>query len=368
MSVVFIAVLSIGVALLIPRDPKFDPDHWEHLASNLTFVVTGANSGLGFATVEHLARLGTANTIVLACRSHSRCRNAQILLSNLIPEGSSTKIVTATLDLSSRESIQRFAAEILPTLSLMSENSTEEVKIDVLINNAGIFASNSKRTYVENIEEHMLVNHLGHVLLTHLLWPTLIRSNARVVAVSSISALVPSRPTTGWYESEEPWSEVHPSTGGLFSYFRSKRANLFFAQELHRRFGLSADGNSISSVASHPGYTRTEIWSNGGRIFPSMWAKMIQINPLFSMSSSDGALTQVWAALDRDSLPSGSYVGPRWWLCGIPIGLGQIGRNEFPQHFLQYDAGDELWNKTMEALGIERLGVFHTVDNLVGED
>ena len=374
------ALLAVIIYYLIPSDELFLQSNFSTLSSNLTIVITGANSGVGYATVEHLAKAGTAKIIILACRNEMKCTNAKERAEAQLPTNSTTQLVTAKLDLSSRSSIEEFAKKELPELLIQSQTQcvdtndkmTIEPTIDVLVNNAGIFASNLNHTFIDGLEEHMFVNHLGHVLMMHFIWPILTKSQARIVSISSISALLPLRATAGWTPSDKLWSEFHPSVDGMLRYARSKRANLFFAEELQRRYGSKPDDDSspnsgtssslssISSVASHPGYTRTEIWSNGAKIFPKYAGKLIQWNSVGSMSSPDGAKTQVWAALDRHQVPGGTYVGPRWWLFGNPIGLGFIEQQQssnFPQHYWpSFEKRDELWNKTMEALGISIFG------------
>jgi NAD(P)-dependent dehydrogenase (short-subunit alcohol dehydrogenase family) len=356
-SVGFVLVLALFLANWIPSDAPFRQSDLRELARNLTFVVTGANSGLGYGTVEHLARTGTANTVVLACRNALRCQIAKENASALLPPESTTRLLTIGLDLANRSSIEMFAVDLPKLLALphstVGDISSSEPVIDVLINNAGIFASSVELKFVHGVEEHIYVNYLGHVLLTHLLWPTLERSKARIVSVSSISALFPTNVLAGWYEADSQWSEAFSATSGFFRYVRSKRANLAFAQELHRR---QRNSDGISSVASHPGYTRSEIWSNGAKCFPSFSAKFIQSNRFFSMSSSEGALTQLWAALDRKGLPSGAYVGPRWWIFGKPVNLGAIDKPAFPYHFAPLFNTDALWEHTMKELGIQNFG------------
>jgi len=366
---VTVAVISILVLLLVsqvPSDQPFLQSDLSELARNLTIVVTGANSGLGLGTVEHLARAGTAKTVVLACRNRVKCQAAKDKASSLLPPHSKTQLLIIDLDLANRSSIERFADELLQLLvpqgiSVDDVNNTGETPvIDVLINNAGIFATSADVQFVHNVEEHIYVNYLGHVLLTHLLWPTLERSKARVISVSSIAALFPFNPSTAWDASNRPWSEAILTTGGFVRYARSKRANLYFAQELHRRMyarGIGEDGGGVvSSVASHPGFTRSEIWSTGAKCFPSFLVQFMHSLPLISMSSSEGALTQLWAALDRTRVSSGSYVGPRWWIAGTPVNLGAIDSPDFPFHFAPLYSEDVLWNRTMNELGIRTFG------------
>lgn len=64
------------------------------------------------------------------------------------------------LDLSSLESIHNFANQILK----------EFPKVDVLINNAGVYVPLKEHAFTENgFEIHFGTNHLGHFLLTYLL-------------------------------------------------------------------------------------------------------------------------------------------------------------------------------------------------------
>jgi NAD(P)-dependent dehydrogenase (short-subunit alcohol dehydrogenase family) len=265
--------------------------------------------------------------------------------------------------LGSRSSIEHFSVNLIDLLSTAQEDVlTKEPVIDVLINNAGIFVRSLDQNYVNGIEEHIYVNYLGHVLLTHLLWPTLERSGARVVSVSSIGAVLPTNPLAGWYPSDQQWSDKFSITSGLLRYFRSKRANLMFAHKLHQHTigsTISPASSSVSSVVSHPGSSRSEIWLNGGKCIPSFLSKWFFTNPIISMTSSQGALTQVWAALDRTQVPSGSAVGPRWWLHGNPILLGSIQQPTVPFHHFPFaadDVDDQLWEHTMQVLGIQTFG------------
>ena len=361
-TVAAVLIASLLLGNFMPSDDLFRQSDLKELAKDLTLVVTGANSGLGYGTVEHLARLGTAKTVVLACRSRIKCQSAKENALRFLPLGSTTQLLTIDLDLASRSSIERFADELpkllAPPGSIVGDTSSDGVVIDVLINNAGIFAPSVDLNFINGVEEHMYVNYLGHVLLTHLLWPTLESSNARVVSVSSIAALFPADVVAGWDESEGQWSEALSITGAFFRYLRSKRANLAFAQTLHQRMRTSGgnEDDGVSSVASHPGFTRTEIWSNGAKCLPSFVTDLILLKTFFVMSSSQGALTQLWAALDRKGVPSGTYVGPRWWLYGNPVSLGAIDNPSFPYHYSPLYNKDALWERSMNEIGIQTFG------------
>lgn len=405
-SIGFLAVLAsifVQRTLYHPKLPTFAPHNVSEMASGLVVVVTGANSGLGFDTVRHLVLGRTPkddnNTmvgpsiVVMACRDKYKCDAARERIWKEVDNKNftnvlHTKILTLTLDLADPESIQAFAKDLPFALSTANPQTAKDVTINVLINNAGVFTRDpSGVAYQQATDEHILVNHLGHVLLMHHLWSRLIRDKTRIVAISSIAALLPIKTISDWRETklqEGPfllskiWNYACPLlfrriANGMISYGRSKRANIVFAHELHRRYSHLG----ISSVASHPGIASTELWIKGAKIFPAAIAGFLQNNVFMSHSSHDAAATQVWAALDHQAVPSGYYVGPRWWFKGSPVLLGPLSRHyatvgnlgssmhdrenlvsqPIPHHWpFSAQEASQLWDQSLRELGIEEFG------------
>ena len=126
-------------------------------------VVTGANSGLGYETAKALAENGA--TVVVACRSEDRCREAIELLLEAVP---SARALPASLDLADLESIHAFAEGF----------SADHATLDILVNNAGVMAPPRRMETAQGFELQMGVNHLGHFALTGLLLPVLLRHRA----------------------------------------------------------------------------------------------------------------------------------------------------------------------------------------------
>ena len=84
-------------------------------------------------------------------------------------------VVFVQLDLASLDSVRKFAAKVLE----------DEPQIDILINNAGKFATAFSQTK-DGFESAFGVNHLGHFLLTNLLLDRLKKApSARIVNVAS---------------------------------------------------------------------------------------------------------------------------------------------------------------------------------------
>jgi NAD(P)-dependent dehydrogenase (short-subunit alcohol dehydrogenase family) len=320
--------------------------------------------------------------IVLACRSLDRCRVARDEL--LAASHSTTTLTCAPLDLSLRASVRALVHDHLPRLFSHHNNTTTATStpfaVDILIDNAGLWSRDDHEAFTQDagIEIHTAVNHLGHVLLVHLLWPhlQLAPQPARVVSVSSLAAILPRDASAGWYptgdhhtnNADDADNDPHSSSLLLsFSsywqtighavqhYARSKRANLMFAAELQDRY---ASTTNITSVASHPGYTRTNILLSGGSFLPKMVRNWLMENTLASMSATQGAWTQVRAAVDIDNIAGGTHVGPLYWTCGRAVAVANL-RARWSTHFWPFtrDESQRLWEQSMEALGITEFGV-----------
>ncbi|MBS9534361.1 SDR family NAD(P)-dependent oxidoreductase [Mycobacterium sp. M1] len=189
-----------------------------------TFVVTGANRGLGASVTRALAARGA--TVVMACRDTAGARQ--------LADGIDGDVRVAALDLANLASVRAFAAR--------------QGRVDVLINNAGIMNIPHSRT-ADGFEMQLGVNYLGHFALTGLL---LDRIADRVVTVSSVVHRQARKLHVDDLNFERRTYQRN------LAYTQSKLANLMFARELQRR--LAGNGSPIRSYAVHPGVSRTEIF------------------------------------------------------------------------------------------------------------
>src|SRR5215212_1376967 len=138
--------------------------------SNRVCLITGATSGIGKATAMGLANMGASVVMVGRDRGRGEAALAEI------KEGSANASVDLMLaDLSSQQEIHRLADEFKAAYP----------RLDVLINNAGLFRS-ERITTADGIETTFAVNHLAHFLLTDLLLDVLKASApSRIVSVAS---------------------------------------------------------------------------------------------------------------------------------------------------------------------------------------
>ena len=263
--------------------------HWTHDdipdLRGKTIIVTGGNSGLGYASVKAFA--GKGATVVLACRDLTKGEKAKAEIMLTKPVG---EIVVMKLDLMDLSSVRDFAK------SFMSNYS----RLDVLMNNAGIMATPHWLTK-DGFEAQLGTNHLGHFALTGMLIDLIKTTpNARVVNVSSLAH------RSGQMDFNDLMFDHGREYKPFKAYGQSKLANLLFTHELQRFFEAHKI-NSIA-VAAHPGGSNTRLASH----LESNWfLRLIAPIARGAMQSADkGALGQIRASVDS-RVKGGEYYGPK---------------------------------------------------------
>jgi len=204
-------------------------------------LITGATSGIGKATAMGLASMGASVVMVGRDRGRGEAALAEV------KEGSLNASVDLMLaDLSSQQEIRRLADEFKETY----------LRLDVLINNAGLFRS-KRVTIADGLEMTFAVNHLAHFLLTNLLLDLLKASApSRIVNVSS------GDHASGTIDFDDLQQEKRYK--GAKAYSQSKLANVLFTYELAKRL----EGTGVSANCLHPGAgIRTNFGSGVSGIF-----------------------------------------------------------------------------------------------------
>ena len=248
------------------------------------YIVTGANSGLGFESSKALAAKGAS--VVMACRNLDKGNKAK---EEILKDFPAVDIKVMKLDLQDLSSVKSFSESF----------QNEYQRLDVLLNNAGIMMPPYQLTK-DGYESQFGVNHLGHFALTGLLM-NLIKTtpNSRVVNVSSLAH------KRGEINFDNLMYEKENSYSPMKAYGRSKIANLYFTYELQRRF----EANKINalSVSAHPGISETNLSK-----FMEKRFIVSLLKPIFSFimqPASMGALPQLRAATDP-SVKGAQYYGP----------------------------------------------------------
>lgn len=286
--------------------------------SGRTFLVTGANTGIGWDTARVLAERGAR--VLLGCRSEDKANAA---MANIRETAADADLRWVKLDLTSLTSVKAAAEDVL----------ANEDYLDGLINNAGVMVP-PKTLTEDDFELQFGVNHLGHFALTGLVLPLMKnRDGARIVNVSSL-AHKSGRINYADINADNSYSAME-------RYSMSKFANILFTYELQRK--LEAAGSPAISVACHPGMSSTEL---GRHINPLMALLFLPLS-LIMNSSAEGALPTLMAATASD-VAGGEYYGP--------AGMGEFSRSAkrvatVPSSRDEADA-EHLWQVSTDMTGV----------------
>ncbi len=181
----------------------------------------------------------------------------------------------------------------------------------------------------DGFESQFGVNFLGHFALTGLLYESLKAAPAsRVVTLSSI-AHRGAHIDFDNLKLEKPYDPKR-------EYYQSKLADIVFALELGRR--AEAKGQSVLSLACHPGFTKTDLQRH---LDPKILQKME------FMEAWKGSLPTLMAAT-ADEVSQGDYYGPDGpgEMAGFPT-LGVIDAAA-----LDADLATQLWATAERATGV----------------
>jgi len=292
-------------------------------------IVTGANSGLGFALTSRLAAAGAE--VVLAVRNWGKGEEAIARIRADVP---TARLRMLPLDLSSLGNIATFAAMF----------SAEGRPLDLLINNAGIMMPPTRATTDDGFELQLGSNYLGHFALTAHLLPQLRAADApRVVSMSSILA------RAGRFDWDDLQAEKHYSPQR--SYGLSKLSMLVFARELQRR--SDAAGWGIRSLAAHPGSTLTNLQVTGpqsGRTSGGAMTAYLKLTsgiPWLWQQAPEGILPALFGATSPDAV-GGAYYGPG----GFAELTGPPKPASVPKRALSGPDAARLWTESERLTGV----------------
>ena len=282
-----------------------------------TFIVTGANTGIGFEAAKALA--GKGARVLLACRDAAKAEAAMSRIGAAVP---GADLAFLPLDQADLASVRRAAGL-----------AAKEPRLDVLLNNAGVMMPPLTHT-AQGFELQFGVNHLGTFALTGLLLPKLAETpGSRVVVTASIAH------RRGKIDFANFDARKGYNRGGFYS--QSKLANLLFLYELDRR--LRAAGSPVSAIGCHPGVAASELVRHfpGGRLVAGFMS-------LFLNTAAKGAWPALQAATDP-AAQAGGYYGPQ----GFGEMRGPSGLAERMPHATDVDVARRLWDMSVEMTGVD---------------
>uniref|UniRef100_A0A914Z6S3 Uncharacterized protein n=1 Tax=Panagrolaimus superbus TaxID=310955 RepID=A0A914Z6S3_9BILA len=280
---------------------KYDPDFD---LKGKTFIVTGANSGIGQATALELAKRNAH--VIMACRDRQKCIAAR---RDIVLSTKNKHVYCRTCDLSDFDSIKGFVERLT-----QGKNAVE--RIDGVINNAAIMEPKRKVTS-NGIETMLATNHMGTFLLNGLLLDKLFAQEhpSRLVFLNTN---VINRKCD--LDLDDLNAENRVKFNGYDVYKQSKLAQAMFAKELSERI----KGSNVTVLLADPGRTSSNLSQqlDSQTFFLSRWLLkpvgflMGQRKPekavkpvLFAVADPEAAtLNGVFIDRDRNPQPLGEIV------------------------------------------------------------
>ncbi|NXR92090.1 DHR12 reductase, partial [Hypocryptadius cinnamomeus] len=253
----------------------FNPADVEVDVAGRSFLVTGANSGIGKATAKEIARRG--GTVHLVCRNRER---AEVAKEEIVTETGNQNIFLHIVDLSNPKEIWKFA-----------EKFQNEHKLN--INNAGCMVNNRELTE-DGLEKNFATNTLGTYIMTTALVPLLEKAaDARVITVSSGGMLVQKLNVSDLQSESGPFD-------GTMVYAQNKRQQVVLTEQwakAHRNIHFSV---------MHPGWADTPAVRSS---MPDFYERMKSS----LRTEAQGADTVLWLAVSAEAtkLPSGLFFQDR---------------------------------------------------------
>jgi len=197
-------------------------------------LITGATDGIGKQTARNLHELGF--DVIVHGRTPDKAETAA---TEIARESGSVVLDTVSADFASLAEVKEMAEALIDKYD----------KLDVLINNAGIFQNSFQRSR-EGYERTFAVNHLASFVLTMHLIPIIeAAQHGRIVNVASMAHSSSINP-------DQLNSPEH--FGGYGAYGDSKLCNILFTYYLAKKAG-----NAFTVNALHPGVISTKLLRAG---------------------------------------------------------------------------------------------------------
>ena len=280
---------------------------------NRRILVTGANAGIGKATVEGLAELGA--NVIMVCRNEKKGEKA---LKEIQEKTGNKNLDLMICDFASLKSINNFVKNFKKKYD----------RLDVLVNNHGaVFLTKS---YTEDsLESTFAVNHIGYFSLTLQLLEILkAGNNPRIVNVSSSSSYKVKNLEIDDYN----WKKRRYYL--MDAYADSKLYNIMFTIYLAKKL----EDTNITVNCLHPGYVKTKIGLNN--FFLQLLKPLVKLG---GMSLEEGAKTSLYVITSpKVDKTSGKF-------------FTKMKEKKPNALVFNKEKQKELWNLSLELTGLQSL-------------
>ncbi|MEN0000691.1 MAG: SDR family oxidoreductase [Pseudomonadota bacterium] len=268
---------------------RLDADTLAKDITGKTYIVTGANSGVGLETTRQLVKQGAH--VVMACRRISAGKEAAASFSGL--KGSWEVMQCDLADLSS---VRSFVDAFL----------SKHDKLDGLMCNAGMVNMVNEVTLTKDgFELTMAASFYGHFLMTELLLDTLKASAPSRIGILS-SVVHAGNPKNRPAIHLDDMNFQNRQFNNLAAYGEAKLAVVLYAKELAERL----QGTNVTTASIHPGWARSNFGSGGNALIKGLMSVARPIFKAFNTSDTneDSAQTSLHVLLSDDAPKhSGAY-------------------------------------------------------------
>jgi NAD(P)-dependent dehydrogenase (short-subunit alcohol dehydrogenase family) len=307
-----------GVINMFKKGQKFGEIRPEDTMAGKKVMITGANSGLGFASAVHLAKMGAE--VIMACRSG-------------IPQAAEK-----VKELSGAENVRMEyvdLSDLHSVVALVDRLEDSGIQLDVFISNAAVVPAGSKTT-AQGLEQMMVVNYLAPFFLTQLLIERKIlvqhedvNKASRIIVVSS-----ESHRSGNDLELESFFNPVKFTMKEVIAYYGYyKLALTTWVQELDRR--LNKDQIKLPVYSLCPGAVNTNI----AREAPTFFQPLLKlIFYLFFQTPEKAAAPVVYLSSTKDITN----------ISGIYLHMWE--RKEVDERANEKQTGHELWERSLHKI------------------
>lgn len=206
----------------------FAPQDLEVDLTGKSYIVTGANSGIGKVAAQEIAAKG--GTVHMVCRSRERAEAAK---DDIVKATNNENVHIHIVDMSRPNDIRKFVKEF-------------DQPCHVLVNNAGVLLNDRQET-PDGLEVGFATNTVGTYLLTELMLPVLkMSSPARVITVAS----------GGMYTQTLDITDLNAKKAydGTVAYAQHKRQQVC----LNQYWSKKVPEDEVKFYVCHPGWAETE--------------------------------------------------------------------------------------------------------------
>uniref|UniRef100_A0A8C8C3M2 Uncharacterized protein n=1 Tax=Oncorhynchus tshawytscha TaxID=74940 RepID=A0A8C8C3M2_ONCTS len=227
-----------------------------------SFIITGANSGIGKATATAIAKKG--GTVHMLCRNKERAEKAK---EDIVRETGNTEVYVHHLDMSETHKVWEFAESF----------KMQYPSLNVLINNAGCMV-NKREVNDDGLEKNFATNTLGKTYLMTPLSPHSHPLSSQITVTSGGMLVQKLQP--------DDLQSAKGSFEGTMVYAQNKRQQVVLTEQWAKHHP------AIHFSVMHPGWADTPAVSTSMPQFHQMMGERLR-------SAEQGADTVVWLALTR---------------------------------------------------------------------